>query len=248
MIEWEKYTWIEIKEKLKKIKAVILPVGSIEQHGPHLPLACDTLGAIKLSIAVAERLEEHVLILPPIYFGVSEHHMDFPGTITLSPETLISLVYDIANSLHRHSVGKMIIINGHGGNISPLSIAIRKIKSEIGIDVALVNPWELIKDVISKTIESDVWGHACEFETSLAFVEMPELIRREKIRDPKIKEPAPYTAIWGENRVVTPWRTIEFTDTGSIGYPTRASKEKGEKLWNAMVDRVSEFIKGFIKI
>ena len=179
MIEWEKFTWVEIKDSLPRIKAVILPVGSIEQHGPHLPLACDSLGAYKLSKEVAEKLNGEVLVLPPIFYGVSEHHMDFPGTITVRSETLISIIYDIAESIKRTGISKLIIINGHGGNIPALSIAIRKIQTDLGITVVLINPWELISDVIQEVIESDVWGHACEFETSLALIEMPELVRKD---------------------------------------------------------------------
>ena len=172
--------------------------------------------------------------------------MDFPGTITLQPETLISLTYDIAKSLKRNRIEKLVIVNGHGGNIPALSIVIRKIREELGLDVVLINPWELINDVIQEVIESKVWGHACEFETSLAYIEMPELIRKDKIVDPKIKTPHPYMAIWERNMVHTPWRTKDFTNTGSIGFPSKATREKGEKLWNAMLERVLEFIKAFI--
>lgn len=249
MIFWEKNTWLEIKEKLPHIKAVILPVGSIEQHGPHLPLGCDTIGAYKLSQFIASALKEDVLVLPPIYYGVSEHHMDFPGTITISADTLIAIVYEIGVSLHHFGVKKMIIINGHGGNVHALSIAIRKISEKLGMQVVLINPWELINDIIEKTLETKIWGHACEFETSLAMVEMPELVRYDKIIDPNIKKPGiKYVAIWEKNRVHVPWRTRDFTDTGSIGFPSKATKEKGEKLWKAMLDRTLEFVRSFIQI
>ena len=249
MIFWEKNTWPEIKDKLTKIKAVILPIGSIEQHGPHLPLACDTIGAYKLSQSIASELKENVLVLPPIYYGVSEHHMDFPGTITISTDTLISIVYEIASSLRRFDIKKIIIINGHGGNIPALNIAIRKINENLHMQAILINPWELITDVTEKVLETKIWGHACEFETSLAMVEMPDLVRFDKIVDPKIKEPKiKYMAIWEKNRVNTPWRTKDFTDTGSIGFPSKATKEKGKKLWDAMLDRTLEFIKLFIQM
>ena len=247
MIEWGKHTWTEIKNNLERIKAVILPVGSTEQHGPHLPLTCDSIFATQMSLEVAKHFNGSILVLPPIYYGVSEHHMDFSGTITISNDTLISLVYEIARSVWQFGVKKFIIINGHGGNKNALSIAIRKIREEIGMDAVLINPYELINDVIAETIESRVWGHACEFETSVALIKMPELIRRDKIIDPKIKETISYTSIWEKNIVITPWRTSDFTDTGSIGYPTKATKEKGEKLWTAMLSRVVEFIEEFIK-
>ena len=247
MIRWEEHTWPEIEDMLSRLKAVIVPVGSIEQHGPHLPLACDTIGAYKLSLEVAKRFDESILVLPPIYYGVSEHHMDFPGTITISPSTLIALLCEICRSLRRHGVRKVIIINGHGGNVPALSIAMRRIREEEGIEAVLINPWELIGDVIEETIESDVWGHACEFETSLALVQMPELVRAEKIVDPEIRKLPKYVAIWSKQKIHTAWRTKEITNTGSIGYPSRASKEKGEKLWSAIVERVVDAIRAFIE-
>ncbi len=246
MIEWEKHTWMEIEKAIRKTRAAILPVGSIEQHGPHLPLACDTIGAYKLSLEIARRLKDKILVLPPIYYGVSEHHMDFPGTITLRPETLISLVFDIAESLRRHGMVRLIIINGHGGNTSALLLVIRSIREKLGMEVVLINPWELIKDVIEQVIESKIWGHACEFETSLAYIEMPELIRVDKIIDPEIRTPHPYAAIWERNIVHFPWRTKDFTNTGSIGFPSKATREKGEKLWSAIVERVLGFVRDFI--
>ncbi len=247
-VRWYEYTWDELADILKKLKAVILPIGSCEQHSLHLPLGMDTYSAIVLSEKVAERLNGKVLVLPPIWYGISPHHMNFPGTITLSDETLISIVLDIARSLKAHGVERLIIINGHGGNVNALSIAIRKIKDNLGLKVVLINPWTLINDVISNVLESKIWGHACEFETSVAFIEVPDKVRRDKIKKPNINEPkVPYVAIWEKNRVITPWNTDDFTDTGSIGDPTKASEEKGKILFDAMLERTLKFIEKFIE-
>jgi len=248
MIHWEDYTWDEIEKLIPKLKAVILPVGSCEQHSLHLPLGTDTFSVIKLSEDIAKELEGQVLVLPPIWYGVSPHHMNFPGTITISPETLMALVYEIAESLYRHGVERMIIINGHGGNIDALKLVIRRISDDLGMKVVLINPWELISDVIEKVVESKIWGHACEFETSTALIEIPDKVRVNKIRKPNIRIPKiPYMALWEKNKVITPWNTDDFTDTGAIGDPTKASKEKGEKLYKAMFERTLDFIKKFIE-
>ncbi len=247
MIYWHDLTWEEIKERLREIKAVLLPIGSCEQHGPHLPLGTDTYSVIILSERLAENLKGKVYILPPIWYGISPHHMKFPGTITISPQTLANFVFDIASSLKYHGIQKLVIINGHGGNIPTLTDVLRRIRDELGIEVALVNPWILIGDIIQKVLETDIWGHACEFETSTALVEIPDKIRIDKIRKPTLKIPSVrHIAVWEKNRVITPWNTDEFTDTGSIGDPTKASREKGEILFNAMLERTLEFIKDFI--
>ncbi len=248
MLEWKDHTWFEISEKINKIKAVILPVGSCEQHSLHLPLGMDSYSSYILSREIASKLSGDVLVLPPIWYGISPHHMHFKGTITLESSTLLSMVRDIARSLDKHGVRKLIIINGHGGNIPTLNLALREIKEKTKLKAILINPWELINDVIKDVLESEIWGHACEFETSVALVIIPDKVRKDKITKPNIKTPKmKYAALWSPIRVTTAWNTDEFTDTGSIGDPTKASVEKGEKLWQAMLERTLSVVKEFIE-
>jgi len=174
--------------------------------------------------------------------------MNFKGTITIEPNTLLSIVRDIAICLDKHGLQKLIIINGHGGNIPTLNLALREIRERTKLDAVLINPWELISDVIKDVLESEIWGHACEFETSIALVIIPDKVRREKIINPMIKEPKmKYAALWSPIKISTAWNTDEFTNTGSIGDPTKANEQKGEKLWNAMVERTLDVVKSFIK-
>ena len=247
MMYWYDYTWEELGELIGKVKGVILPIGSCEQHSLHLPVGMDSFAAIKLAEKVAESLKGEILILPPIWYGLSIHHMKFPGTITLSSETLVGLITDIARSLKHHGVKKLIILNGHGGNVTPIAIALRKIRDEIGLETALVNPWELASEDIQKIIESKVWGHACEFETSVALAIIPEKVRKDKIKKPNLKEQrAKYMNLWDRPRIIWAWNTDDFTDTGAIGDPTKASREKGEKILEIMFKRTLEFVKSFI--
>jgi len=248
VIYWHDHTWEEIKEKLSKLKAVILPIGSCEQHSLHLPLGTDSFGAVILSEKIARELEDKVLVLPPIWYGFSPHHMNFAGTITLSSQTLINLIVDIAKSLRRHGVKKLIIINGHGGNIPIITIALRIIREEVRLQAVLINPWELISDIINETLETKIWGHACEFETSLAFVQMPGKVRKDRIKKPQLKQPkVSALALWEKNKVVTAWNTDDITDTGSIGDPTKATVEKGKIMFDAMVERTLKFVKEYIE-
>ena len=242
LIFWNHYTWKEIEE-LDRNVILLLPIGSCEQHSLHLPLGMDYFSAERLAEDIAKK-NEKIYVLPGIPYGVSEHHMDFRGTITLRPETLINIVEDIVGSLHKHGFNNIVIINGHGGNTSPLEVAIRNIKEKMGVKVYLINPWELARDVIDETLESDVWGHACEFETSEALYIIPDLVRKEKIEDPQINKEM--HELIGKAHM--PWHTIEITNTGSLGYPTKASKEKGEKLYKAMLERTIELIKRLYNI
>ena len=239
---WFDLTWEMVRKLDKENVFVILPIGSCEQHSLHLPLGMDTYSAYLLSIDVAKAFEGKGLVLPPIWYGASEHHMDFDGTITLKHETLMILVYDIVASLKKHGFSKIVIINGHGGNTDPLKVAIRKIRDELGVSVLLINPWELIRDFIEEVLESKIWGHACEFETSIALRIIPEKVVRDKIVDPELNIKA-HERI---EKFIYPWHTKEITNTGSIGYPSKASYEKGERLYNEMLRKTIEHIKNFI--
>ncbi len=238
-------TWVEAEKALKRAKVTIIPVGSLEQHGPHLTLDTDTVRAFEIARRAAERARTDVVILPPVPYGVSPHHMSFPGTITLSPQTLISLIVDICRSLKVHGVERVVIVNGHGGNSAVLQVAARIVKDELGMKVALINCAEIVRDVIEETVESDIWGHACEYETSQVMAINPGKVRFEALRKAEMREvKLPYVGP-GRRGANVPLDWSELTMTGSIGDPTLATKEKGEKLVNAAAERIAEFLERF---
>ncbi len=235
---WKDLTWENVKSLDRDKTVIILPIGSTEQHSLHLPLGMDSYSVEFLAEDLAKSMD-NVYILPPIYYGASEHHMDFDGTITLSHETLINLIKDIVNSLNKHGFKKIIILNGHGGNRDPINIALRELREETEIKIILINPWELIQETIEETLETKVWGHACEFETSEALWIIPEKVRSDRIKDPNLDTDL-YESV---KKIVIPWHTKDLTDTGSIGFPTKATKEKGEKLYKGMLSKTMEAIK-----
>lgn len=239
-------TWVEAEEAFKTAKLAAIPIGSTEQHGPHLPLINDAATAFELTKMAADMAKTEVIIVPPIVVGISEHHMPFPGTLTLSPQTLLALIMDICKSLKVHGIKRVVIINGHGGNTPALTIAIRQIKDNLQMKAALINYWELIPDVIKATIQSDVWGHACEFETSIALAIYPDSVRREALRKAEMKEvKLPYVKPGLELAVHVSLDWSDYTSTGSIGDPTLATKEKGEKMVKASVERMAMFLDEF---
>ena len=125
----QEMTWKEVKDRIREVDIVIIPIGSTEQHGLALPLGTDSYAAIGLAEEVATKTG--VVIAPPIWFGDSAHHMAFPGTITLRPETIIKVIEDVSESLFRHGFKKIIIINGHrGANLPALDIATRAVKEK----------------------------------------------------------------------------------------------------------------------
>lgn len=141
--------WKDVENYLQKRKTIIIPVGSVEQHAKHLPLGTDSFVAIKLAEDVAK--ETGTLVAPPLWLGWAPHHMAFPGTITLRPETLTSLLYDVAKSLIYHGFEKLVIINGHReANLPPLKTAVTKLRNETGAFLTIVDPFYIGSEIGKK--------------------------------------------------------------------------------------------------
>lgn len=238
-------TWVDVEEFLKVHKTVVIPVGSCEQHGPHLPLDTDAYDAFWLSLKAAEKAE-CALVAPPINYGVSLHHMDFPGTITLNPQTLEQMAYELGICLIKHGFTKILFENGHGGNTPALEAAAQRIKAETGVFVA-VDTVSLIPDFIEQHIETFYDAHAGEFETSTTLANRESAVVKERISKPGLALPkSKYTKIGLKEagpKVSWAFRTREISDTGVIGDPTKASKEKGEKAWRLAIERLAELLK-----
>src|ERR671912_882298 len=127
---YEEFTWPELREAVKQQRVAVLPVGTIEQHGPHLPLVTDVLTATEMSRRAVERLAGEAVLMPSVYYAFNEHHLDFPGTISVRGETFIQYVTDIGRSLAHHGFRKVLLVNGHGSNVPYLDIAARNISNE----------------------------------------------------------------------------------------------------------------------
>ena len=237
-------TWPDVKGFLEVHDVAVVPVGSCEQHGPHLPIDTDGFDAFWLSLRAAEKAE-CALVAPPIYYGMSAHHMDFPGTITLSPHTLEQMAYEVTSSLIKHGFRKIVFENGHGGNTPALESAAQRIKADTNVFVA-IDTVSLIPDFIEKFIETSYDAHAGEFETSTTLANREEFVVKERIKKPEIKLPkSKYTKIGLREtgpKVSWGFRTKEISETGVIGDPTKASKEKGETAWKLAIERLADLL------
>ena len=238
-------TWPEVKEIIDKIRVAIIPAGSNEQHGPHLTFQTDISSATYVARKAAEKLYPQVLVTPPISIGVSPHHMQFPGSLTLRSDTLINIVLDICQSLNHHGIRKILILNGHGGNTFALNTAGTRVKYELGLIPAVVDYWNLISPKEAESIlEGKIWpGHACEFETSMALAMNHEFVREAAITRPEdffTRLPAYHRFLVGSD--------VEYSRSGVKpgGDPSLATKEKGEKLINAAVNGLISFLTDFI--
>lgn len=235
-------SWPEAQKRFKEVDIALLPVGSIEQHGPHLPLDTDAFDAQYLAQKVTEACSEpKPLVLPLISYGVSYHHDDFSGTMGISPKTLSNLVYEIGMSAARHGITKLMIINGHGGNIPALQFAAQMINQDAHIFTCVETGETSEKDIIALTeTPNDV--HAGEIETSTALANRPHLVHTDKLRRYIPRFSIRYLNFSSKRSVEWYARVAKISPTGVLGDPTKASRKKGKKIWQQMIKHLVEFI------
>ncbi len=243
-------SWKKVEKYLKTKDIILLPIGSTEQHGPGAPLGLDTYVAIALVEDVAKRTG--VISTPPIWFGDSSHHLEFPGTISIKTETLTEYVKDVIRSLAKHGFKKIIIVNGHKiTNLTALHSAVRNVKEFEFPDLflAIIDPIKI--GIEAAKIRESKEHHAGELEISHLMYKFPHLIEKDKLP----KEEVDFEKLFSKYQksdlfkggvsIDIPWSSKEqkeFTKSGAMSDATKASKEKGEKYHNAMVEEIVEFI------
>ena len=241
-----KLTRPEVEEYLKKCDVVLFPVGSTEQHGKHMAIDNDAFTALEISKRVAKKT--NVVVASPLYFGYSPHHMNFKGSITLSFDTLVDVYREVCESLLHHGFNKIVIMNAHGGNTNAISEALHRIREETGKRVYSVMVFPGARGFGSeavKVIEQKGGGHACELETSVGMA-LGQRLLMDKAEDWKPE----YSSIDPKyrNKVAAAYSFDEVTSIGSLGDPTKATKEKGKVLVDAVVDELAEFIEYLKKL
>lgn len=237
--------WPEVKEAIASgTKTVVAGAGSMEQHGPHLPFQTDTLLGTVLAEAVGARLDK-VIVGPTIPFGVSEHHMAFPGTITLDAPTFKAVVRQYVASLARHGFENAVILPSHGGNFGPL----RELHEETGgrIDGARFLPFTDLMgfiDVMNRKAAEDgitpsvAGAHAGETETSMVLAEQPRLVLMDKAEEG-------YVGNFDEaaSRTIFERGMTALTANGILGDARPAQAERGRRYIESLADMLAEFIR-----
>jgi creatinine amidohydrolase/Fe(II)-dependent formamide hydrolase-like protein len=232
---WGELTWPEAKARFNEVDVALLPVGSIEQHGPHLPLDTDVFDADYLTRKVAEACSDpKPLVLPAISYGVSYHHEEFHGTISISNDTLAKLVYEIGLDVARNGIKKLVIINGHGGNSPALNHAAQMINRDAHIFVC-VDSGETSDVDIYQLIDTPNDVHAGEIETSSSLAVRPELVKMDQATRAVPEFSSNYLDFTSKRGVLWYAYTEKISSTGVMGDPTKASPEKGKKIWEIMI-------------
>jgi creatinine amidohydrolase len=223
---------------------VLAPIAACEQHSDHLPTFTDTLLVTAVAEGVEAKLPNEVLLLPTQWMGASAHHLRFGGTLSAEVDTHITMLCDLLMPLLEDGHQRLLLLNGHGGNIDTMHVALRRLQAKwVERQLSAASYWELAEKELAELSEGarKTMGHACEFETSMVLALRPDLVRRELIRDdPAPSEPALRGLYFPEDMKAK-------TDHGAVGYPERASAEKGRRFLDAAVARAAEVVQALLK-
>ncbi len=244
-------TWREFQEAVTPRTVVVMPLGSAELEGTHLPVGVDTIAAQGLAARLTGL--EGVIIGPSIPIGYSKWFLPYPGTISLEQETMIHLLTDYGASLVRHGVARLVFLNAHKGNNAAVETAAHTLIDTHGVKVGMLNLWNLAGQLTAGTdlVAEGGFKHGGEIMTSLMLALRPESVVRDQIRPDAVKQ-AEGTGFSIKNSlgdagfqgaVQTVYRNIrQVTDTGIMGDPSAASAERGE----AILERLAAYARDYL--
>ncbi|MGA0559661.1 creatininase family protein [Larkinella sp. VNQ87] len=235
-------------------KVVVLPLGAIEQHGPHLSVSTDTDLVTQLAQRAEKQLSDYILLCPTLPFGSSHHHLSFGGTISLTPVLYTQVVVEMVSSLVVSGFRRIVLLNGHGGNITPVRQALAVLSQRFDAShqptIALATYWELAGKAFAgdPPMESPALSHACEYETSLMLHLFPEKVWMERAE--RASRPAANGYIGWEDdepyRGVTVFKQTAFVSgNGSSGEPQLATAQKGKHLFDSALVALIDFLAAF---
>jgi creatinine amidohydrolase len=230
---------------------VIVPVGATEQHGPHLPVSTDARCAEDLALRTARSVAQvPVVVAPAFRYGASDEHLGFAGTLSIPAELLETMLVEIALGIVSSGFGRVLFLNGHGGNDRLLYYALRRIRarSPRAVALAATTYWKIAADELRglrRSAEGGM-GHACELETSLMLFLDPDHVHADRrVTEVPIRSPFRGADLLSAGTVYAPDRFSELTSSGVAGDPSVASVEQGERFADAIVARLVAFVDEF---
>ena len=249
----ENMKWPDVQRLNLGQMTTLIPLGSFEQHGLHLPFTTDTEIVTHIARQVEARLPGEVLLLPTMWLGHSPHHMQFPGSLTVEPRVYIDMVKALVSSMVHHGARKIFLLNGHGGNEAPVPVALRELKTQFAnlkdLFVVFASYWWLGAKTIKEVRQSGIGGvgHACEMETSCML-----LISNDKVDMTQARKAGPGEALryrvidmQAPNPVTFVNEFHELSDSGVLGEPELATVDKGRQFLEGYADSVVEFLNDF---
>ncbi len=222
---------------------ILLPIAAVEQHGPHLPTGTDTMICEAVAAAVETANPDSVLLLPTIWLGASSHHLRFGATVTAELSTYITTLVEVASSLLGEGYRRVMMLNGHGGNIDPMRVALRELQPEYPDTILTAGCyWSPAEEAIVALLDGEdkSVGHACEFETSLIMHLRPDLVDTEQVDN---------AGPWLPDQVQGMFLCRDMhqrTQAGATGRADLASADKGAALFKAVVAGVSRAVQAML--
>ena len=247
--------WKECRDAAAAGRVAVLPVATHEDHGPHLPIDTDVVLTNEICERAVASIPSEAVLAPPVVHGYSPHHMDFHGTLTITWDTFIRYVKDVCCSLAHHGFERILIVNGHGSNASPLDLAARLTVLEYDGKVycASVSHWDLrrVKTAGAELRDSDYGGtsHAGEYETALYLALKPELVEMDKAVDERSPMAPSFRSdlLAGTHPEGSAARLVPYwssqTASGVLGDATKATPEKGEAWLEAAVSGLVDLVR-----
>jgi creatinine amidohydrolase len=268
-LSWDlgELSYVDVQVYLKEKDVILVPMASFEQHGPHLPIYTDTITAVEIAGRVSEMIG--VIHTPPIWMGYSPQHMYAPGmgrgTITVRSSTLLNLVHDVGRSLIHHGFNRIIFVNGHGSNVKVIDPVLRKLRYETGALISFVKPYMenyvgILAGLMENPLDETPGWHSSELETSQDLAWNEKYVRMDRANFTRAHIPAflpktfekkdgmPDVEFEGYKYFTFPMDHHEFIESGVIGNPMRATKEKGEEAFRRLSEHVAKGVLELMKV
>ena len=246
-------SWVEIQQTLERTDTVIVPIGNLEQHGPQSPVGCCLFLAHETGRLIGEKT--HVPVTPTIPVGISNPYKNFPGSMNVSSKTFKALIKEVCESLIHHGFRRIVFFSAHGGgNLPMLSRVSEELREEAGALFSVIHLWGLLGQLSPelRTEPGIKGGHGGDPVTSVVLYLKPDLVDMTKAEWVPLKTPlegmtpiAHSTQQFNGINITIPLFGEEVSEIGVYGDPTKASKERGEKLFTTMIDYLVEFINNF---
>ena len=243
-MKFHEMTSPQLRQVARDQTLVLAPIAACEQHSRHLPTFTDTILVTAVAEGVEARLPMQVLLLPTLWLGASSHHLSLGATLSAEVDTHATMIADVLTSLLDDGYQRFLVLNGHGGNIDTMHVALRRLHARYcNRQLTAASYWELADKELAELAGGarKQMGHACEFETSMVLALRPDLVRREEIRD----DPAPHEPALRGLYVAEDMK--QRTDHGAVGFPELATADKGRAFLNAAVERTAEVVQALLQ-
>jgi creatinine amidohydrolase len=242
-MKFHELTWPLLQQVPRNRVVVLAPIAACEQHSRHLPTFTDSILAGAVAEGAEQRMPNEILLLPTLWFGASSHHLPLGATLSAEVDTHITMIHDLLLPLLEDGYQRILVLNGHGGNIDTMHVALRRLQPRFRDRLlTAASYWELAEKELASLARGPrkSMGHACEFETSMVMALRPELVHHAEIEnDPPEDSPALRGLFMADDMK-------QKTDHGAAGFPEQASPEKGRAMLDAAIDRVAQVVQALL--